>query len=71
MIPRRHFLAFVATPVALATLSDRVAARHVDHTALPHALQDRMVPADPLIARMRAIDIDETVEPALVFLPRG
>jgi hypothetical protein len=61
-IPRRRFLCL------LANLS--AAGRHVDGSEGSQAAgESARAQVDPQIQRLRAIAIDEQVEPALIFVP--
>jgi hypothetical protein len=67
-LPRRHFLGLVAVPAGAAAL--RQPAESHGHVALAaEATGDRRQAVDPQIERLRRMALDETVEPALIFLP--
>jgi hypothetical protein len=70
MVPRRTFLGLVMMPAALTPRGTRTPS--ID----PPCGDKQDAPAgaasiDPQVARLRAIEIDESVEPALVFRPAG
>lgn len=65
---RRRFLGVLAIP-AIIQLDEAVPVQAtVDAVQRPSSSASA---ADPQIMRLASLDIDEMVEPALVFLPRG
>jgi len=67
-LPRRRFLGLVVAPAALGPAGTPSTAAVVDSGQTPTTAPASSI--DPQIQRLRAMDIDESVEPALVFLPR-
>jgi hypothetical protein len=67
-LPRRRLLGLLAAPAVLVARPGRIAAGGDDENQSAAAAPDAAL--DPQIRRLRAIEIEEHVEPALVFEPR-
>ena len=65
---RRRFLGVLTVPAIIQLDGAARVQANVDAVQGPSSAASAN---DPQIMRLTSLDIDETVEPALVFLPRG